>query len=299
MQFQRFTRFGCLSNWGSYSQQEAAILALEATVAGRIERLDPFARRNGRVVVLLRAFRNIQTRTDVETVEVPELHRQLTRIAERLAAIRLDLLDGEHYPRGHQPVFQNHQPDALVEEIRNYLAYRRANRFQEPSFETGFVVSFRAQPAKFRQLIATGARVLWALDVEGNLSIGDPKPAKHSVVAVGRDVLGAGIAQLEIDARTDMYYSVRDMRQRAQRMRDQFLLSQDDLYLENAQELEAQSGGFEQSLDGWVPPQHQQSTIVLDFDSGHYAPTKAWSKSAEAWQHAGYLVKWSRDARHV
>jgi hypothetical protein len=147
----------------------------------------------------------------------------------------------------------------------------------------------------------TGSKVLYTLDVAGILSIGDPRSTKHSVVAVGQTVKAAGIAQLEIDDRTDVYMSMRDYEQRARDLQATIDTDGDpkkDLaanvayYRHEAQELRVK-------LAGYVPPPVLTRNVLIDFDSGHYAPSKAWREAMAAWTAAGYRAKWNPESRRV
>jgi len=46
-----------------------------------------------------------------------------------------------------------------------------------------------------------------------------------------------------------------------------------------------------------VPPLDMEKTVVLDFDSGHYAPREAWKAATSAWNEAGYKVEWSTTSK--
>jgi hypothetical protein len=140
---------------------------------------------------------------------------------------------------------------------------------------------------------------LYTLDVDDILSIGDPRSTKHSVVAVGKDCKAAGIAQLAIDSKTDMYFSMEDHTRKAANFRRMLQDKQDPSVEENAKYYEAEAKKLKDVLQGWTPPPIETRIIELDFDSGHYAPSKAWKPAMEAWSAIGYTPRWSREAKHV
>jgi hypothetical protein len=152
-------------------------------------------------------------------------------------------------------------------------------------------------------MVLTGQKLLWALDIDGFLSIGDPSSNKHSVVAVGKNVKGAGIAQLKLDPRMDEYLAMRDQAARATEFEGRAAAIRDnerdrELLLENAAALRGMAESIRKALGDWMPPATVDRTIELDFDSGHYAPRGAWIASTEAWNAAGYRVVWSTTCRY-
>src|SRR4051794_38621044 len=60
------------------------------------------------------------------------------------------------------------------------------------------------------------------------------------------------------------------------------------LLLENVVEIRKWIELDREALGSWQPHAHQTRKIVLDFDSGHYAPRSAWLASEVAWMMAGY-----------
>ena len=89
-----------------------------------------------------------------------------------------------------------------MNDIRVHLGHRKQRGAVQDPFLKGFVIHYQADlrnhgAVNFHKMIATGKPVLWALDVEGYLSIGDPQSNKHSVVVAGKKVYGAGTAQLD------------------------------------------------------------------------------------------------------
>jgi hypothetical protein len=58
---------------------------------------------------------------------------------------------------------------------------------------------------------------------------------------------------------------------------------------------------LETGLNGWQPPADEQRTrkVMIDFDSGHYAPHSAWKEAMAAWIQAGYEPRWAKDSRRV
>jgi hypothetical protein len=303
MRFNRFTVLGFLSNWGWYSAAETTLLALEDTVGRELASLEDFIRAKPPVKALLTRFAQIRSNNAVKESQYGALTLELQRMAEEAKQIRLNVLNRGGTDIPDAPVtFPNHQPGALVGEIRTFLEYRKTNRAKGDPFRAGFVIHYNAsRQAEFDAVMDTGSKVLYTLDVAGILSIGDPRSTKHSVVAVGQTVKAAGIAQLEIDDRTDVYMSMRDYEQRARDLQATIDTDGDpkkDLaanvayYRHEAQELRLK-------LAGYVPPPVLTRNVLIDFDSGHYAPSKAWREAMAAWTAAGYRAKWNPESRRV
>jgi hypothetical protein len=302
MRFSRFTWLGFMSNWGWYSAKEKELLALEAGIARELIN-HPELIGIGRMGSLVQEFLNIQNNQSVEFANYGKIETKLKALRDNLNVLL----------QSPTPVFANHQPDALVGEIRTHLAMRKNAREGRTRPTTAIVVHFntkfrqthgREDPrlVTFRKLIATGQKFLWAYDVDGILSIGDPNANKHSVVGVGKNVYGAGIAQLKLDARTDQYMAMKDQEARAEEMeRNAKALPDGDrreLLLANADELRKMAAYERKALGDWVPPAHADEIVELDFDSGHYAPRAGWTKPEEAWGLAGYRVTWSTTSRY-
>lgn len=317
MNFKRFTQYGTLSNWGWYSNDEKALLKKEDELVKYFRSLEPFMKKNSDLLGLFMDFMAIRLDNAIETAQIPHVSAELDRIEAAVKELRLTRLDlgGDDVPEPTK-LFENHQPAALAGEIRTYLQYRKTNAKvvgngsdahyeTDPPFKVGFVIHLNDQTREqFKSIIDTGCKVLWALDENDILSIGDPKSTKHSVVAVGKKVWGAGIAQLEIDSRLDAYLAMVSERERALDMRNKASDATGktkEEYEDNAKYLEQKADEYEQGLDGWQPPNEggRPDTVVLDFDSGHYTPSGAWKAAQRAWSDVGYKVKWSRDARHV
>lgn len=302
MRFARFTWLGSLSDWGWYSTKEKELLQLEAEVAKRLT-THPEIIGIAKMGSAVQEFLALQNNPSVEFADYGAVETKLKTLRDNIDALI----------RSPTPVFRNHQPDALVGEIRTHLAMRGRVREGRAQRTTAIVVHFnpdfpkthgRQDPrmAQFRELIATGQKFLWAYGVDGILSIGDPNSNKHSVVAVGTDVYGAGIVQLKLDPRTDQYMAMRDQEARAAEMeRNAHQLLEGDpnrkLLLENAAEVRKMASYEREALGDWVPPEHASKVVELDFDSGHYAPRQAWVKAEEAWKLAGYRVEWSTTSR--
>jgi hypothetical protein len=307
VQFDRFTSWGFLTNWGSYSQAENELLKKELDVANYIASLEAFMTNDDQAKALVKQFKKIAGNESVKASEMVQIGRDLDQLQQKLKLRRVHLLNanGPNIPVSHR-VFKNHQPNALVGEIRSYLHFRTMNRGKGDPLKAGFVIHYQADlrnhgAKNFHGIIATGSKVNWALDVEGYLSIGDPVSTKHSVVAVGKDVIGAGTAQLKMDDRKDKYLAAREFRDKASGYMEEFKKTGERMYKETAENYLATVKQWEDELNGWVPKkdEDEEKSIVLDFDSGHYAPSGAWKKVALAWKGAGYKVEWSDKARHV
>lgn len=300
MLFQRFTKWGFLTNWGWYSNAETELLALETQVVDYIIALDDFIEYSsdiykeklyGRVLAIMKNH-------SVKTSEIPTIKKELQTIQSRIKHFRIKMLnEGTHIPTSDK-VFKNHQPSALVGEIRTFLGHKDRKKH----FVIHYQADLRNHGAKnFHGIIDSGMKVNWALDVDGYLSIGDPVSTKHSVVAVGKDVVGAGVAQKKIDPREDMYLSMGEYLYKAESYDLEYERTKDRIYLETAKGFRSQVEAWKKELNGWMPKKNKSSTkiVVLDFDSGHYTPSGAWKKVALAWGKAGYKVEWSESSRRV
>jgi hypothetical protein len=302
MKFYRFS--GCLSNWGWYSPAENRLLKKEKEAGDYVDSLEDFVRATATFRSLVSDFRAIQLNTKVKVGEYAEVERRLDFIVTQLAEKRLRMLDkgGAKIPDSVR-IFPNHQPTALIGEIQNYLAARRIDRMNPDTSAPGFVIHFGAATAlAFRAKIQSGGKVLYTVDVDHILSIGDPRTAKHSVVAVGKDCIAAGIAQLEIDERMDIYLSVQNCRDRGndlKRQMDSGATDPSGSLKENYLYLMRQADQLEIGLQGYIPPPIVSDTVAIDFDSGHYAPSGAWKEAMAAWHNAGYTAKWSRTSRRT
>ena len=302
MKFYRFS--GRFSNWGWYSPTETRLLKKEREAGEYLAALEGFVRATGTYRQLAQQFRVIQLNTQVKESEYGAVEKQLDDIIANLAEKRLRMLDkgGAKIPAAPR-TFPNHQPEALIGEIRNYLAARSIDRSNPHTAAPGFVIHYGASTAEaFKAKIQTGGKVLYTVDVDNILSIGDPRTAKHSVVAVGKDCKAAGIAQLEIDPRMDVYLSAQDYRNRAGDLQRQIDLGVPDPRGElkaNHSYLIDSASQLEVGLQGYIPPVIVSDTVSIDFDSGHYAPSAAWKEAMAAWRTAGYVAKWSRTSRRT
>jgi hypothetical protein len=301
MKFYRFS--GMFSNWGWYSPTETALLKKEREAGEYVDSLEDFVRGTGAYQRIVQRFRAIELNTKVKESEYGAVGKELDDIVSELAAKRLRVLDkgGARIPDATK-VFPNHQPDALIGEIRSYLAARKIDRANPETTTPGFVIHYHVNTAEaFKARIQTGGKVLYTVDVDDILSIGDPRTAKHSVVAVGKTCKAAGIAQLEIDPRTDIYLSAQDYRNRAADLQHQIDEGHDargDLE-ENRRYLVKEAKQLEVGLQGYVPPPIDSLTVLIDFDSGHYAPSAAWKEAMGAWRSAGFTAKWSPTSRRT
>jgi hypothetical protein len=128
------------------------------------------------------------------------------------------------------------------------------------------------------------------------------KQPRHSVVAVGKECKAAGIAQLEIDDRRDLYEGMRDCERKVQNMREDLKKQGDDKEgskKANIAYYEQQASERRTQLQGWTPPVQNIDTVLIDFDSGHYSPRQAWKEALQAWRTVGYTAKWNPNSRWV
>lgn len=302
MKFYRFS--GRFSNWGWYSPTESRLLKKEREAGEYVAALEDFVRATATYGRWVARFRAIQMNTQVKESEYSAVEKELDDITAELAEKRLRMLDkGDAKIPDAPRTFPNHQPAALIGEIQNYLAARSIDRSNPQTAAPGFVIHYSAGTAEaFRAKIQTGGKVLYTVDVDNILSIGDPRTAKHSVVAVGKDCKAAGTAQLEIDSRMDVYLSAQDYRNRAADLQRQIDLGAPDLRGEleaNRAYLIDAASQLEVGLQGYIPPLIVSETVSIDFDSGHYAPSGAWKEAMAAWRAAGYVAKWSRTSRRT
>jgi hypothetical protein len=293
MKFKRFSTWGPLSNWGYYDAHEQKLLDLELEIT-KIIKDNEWMVEPASVKPIIQEFLKLQAADAVEASEMAGIEYKLREIKKTLT----ELL-------AKSPTFPNHHPDALVGEIQTHLAHRKQARFSGFSAR---VIHYQAdlrnhRAANFHAMLGTGQRVLWTLDVDGYLSIGDPLGNKHSVIAVGHTVKGAGTAQLKIDPKADAYFAMKDQYARASGFEVEAKLTTDKakaaLLLENAKVLRGMGDEYKQAIGSWTPPANAEKTVVLDFDSGHYAPREAWRESTKAWNTAGYKVVWSPDSKFV
>jgi len=179
------------------------------------------------------------------------------------------------------PVFRNRLPHALGTEIGRYLAEWRRNRHRGND-EKAYVLVYPRDGDEFKKKVREGQRFLWTYSVQGHLSIGSPTQNQHSVVGAGRDVYAAGAGQYEISDEEDRYRAYFAIRAKAEKLRAQgFTDPSDNPYIEQAEFFR---------MD---PPQRgpQHDVVVLNFESGHYHPRNAWTKTIEGWRRAGFTVK--------
>jgi hypothetical protein len=298
MRFARFTwnAMAALLNW--YSPVENALIAKETAVVGLLKRNKWLPAVRG-AEQTIREFLTLQARSDVAEAEYGVVDLQLDSIIKKFTTF-VEAAE-------RTPSFQNHQPGALVGEIRSHLDARKQARANPLNIRHAMVIHYPAdlrnhKAMNFHALLARGQKVLWTLDVENCLSIGDPAGNKHSVVAVGMKVLGAGTAQLLCDDRTDNYYAMKDSLAVAEdlerRAKTESNQKERGVLVANAEHRRGMAAELSEALNGWVPSVNASNrTIVLDFDSGHYAPREAWKESTDAWNKAGYQVQWSASSK--
>jgi len=304
--FERFTKWGALSNWGWYSGPERALLAKELEVSKAFTKSEGFIKKEESVLKLFVKFMAIRLNTSVTAAEMGTIDQDLDAILADLKEERLKTLDklGPNAPSAPAP-FSNHQKDALVGEIRSYLATRKKQEYDPDPLKSGFVIHLNlnlpAPPTldQFQLVVKSGAKVLWTYDVDGILSIGDPRSTKHSIVAVGKDVKAAGIAQKKIDQNEDAFHTLEQYKRDVESLNEQLRIKFDSDVQANKEYKEQEIKILQESLGSWTPKPESNAPVILDFDSGHYTPSGAWGDAVKAWNKAGFQVEWSRDARHV
>lgn len=183
------------------------------------------------------------------------------------------------------PSFPNRQRAHYAHELGTF-------RHAQQNGQDARVLSFRRQRDAFKALVMSGEQFLWTVDTDGDLVIGTAHPAvKHCIVAGDEDVFAAGMGQLELTPDEDRWNSYKNFKHKADVLVQQGILDPgNNPYIELARNMEPIT----------KPPERMASlTVVLDFDSGHYAPSGAWRKTCEAWEAAGYTVKKNRGSRRL
>jgi hypothetical protein len=240
-----------------------------------------------------------------------------------------DVLDLTDSPILGQTALEN-----LTGRQRDFLAGRTkmldAKVAAERAFDIGFIARYQDNFRNrlfFHRMMRLG-RVLWTLDVEGTLSIGSERSGlKHAILSGGKDVWGAGEAQIKrvgdllaeegkiTGLQLSLVTNIDDYEARIKRYeqlaRDGKMSEAD---MKDARQLDGEliTATIEE-LGGWSVYQQvkdviaegekrlatQPPTVILDFASGHYTPRGAWRKAAEAWNKAGFQVKWNPNTNFV
>jgi hypothetical protein len=306
MRFHRFTVLGKFTNWGWYSPQEQELLDLEVAVGTAITELEDFIRTSESLSVPILRYRIIQTNTDVRQEEYAKTKLDLEQIEQDIKKQRRKILNSGAVPDS-QTIFKNHHPEALIGEIQSFLSYQLAQQAMGNNTwrQMGFRVKYQQDPELFKEIMESGIRVLYTVSVDNRLTIGDPRSTKHSVVAAGVDCKAAGAAQLKLSPKTDTYLTLKqyeeeilvlEKKMESPKSKDDYLTFKEnrDYKITMAKELET-------GLNGWQPPADEQRTrkVMIDFDSGHYAPHSAWKEAMAAWIQAGYEPRWAKDSRRV
>lgn len=183
------------------------------------------------------------------------------------------------------PVFPNRQRAHYAHELATFRAAQQGGHDAR-------VLSFVRQRVDFMNFIRSGSRFLWSIDTDGDLCIGTPHSAvKHCIVAGDEDVFAAGMGQLELTAEEDRWLAYQELMSKAQPLERRGITDRaNNPYLHDARDM----GTVHQP-----PPRNAGLTVLLDFDSGHYAPSNAWRRTFEVWEAAGFTVKKNRESRRL
>jgi hypothetical protein len=182
--------------------------------------------------------------------------------------------------------------------------------------------SLDASAERLTAQIRTGALLIWVFTVDGRLTVGAGNETKHSVLAGGADVWAAGRVQLKIDEALDSYHSWRQMLDDAAAyaessdsevalgaaayyaMADEIRSEHEGAWksagfgLDRSQTHDAkndETGKEEQLIE--QTDENAREVVVVDFDSGHYQPTKAWQQTIHVWESLGYQVEFDPSGR--
>jgi hypothetical protein len=332
MSFARFSRFGPLSNWGSYSKDENDLLKAEGDLARYLTALEPWAASDEAITRELATFARIQKGT-VAQAQYRATSQEMTAIEDRIRVRRAALLSENPDREPEDPVFHNHHPDALVGEIEQFLgrkgldpsAFRitvpvggenapleeeRAAARSDAELERQFETTLQARMQLFHAKIASEGELLWVYTTEGILGIGSKDENKHSVVGAGTDVWAAGTVRLKISEAETYYGRYRTAQQKIELFKDMIAKTEVDDTLDatakkrKIRELEenmtfqkGDAAEAEQAFKdrGFKPEEagRAEKTVIVDFDSGHYTPSKAWRRAAAAWRSVGYKVEFN------
>jgi len=136
--------------------------------------------------------------------------------------------------------------------------------------------------AAFEDAVYCGWAIMWTLDVTDRLSVGMAGIASHAVLAQGLPVFAAG--EGKPDMPQDWFdYKVYD---NTTQLADWYK-SQNDSNAELGWRSVAERSRPRTQRRREV----RTHTVLLNFKSGHYLPTRAWRETLEAWQRVGFTVK--------
>jgi hypothetical protein len=336
MSFARFSSWGPLSNWGSYSKEETELLRRETELARFLATLEPWAASDAAIMRELTTFSGVQKGTIAEP-QYKDASQGMSGIEDRVRVRRAALLNENPNRGGEAPVFKNHHPDALVGEIEQFLGRRgidasafllnvpipgendafeaeRAHAKSDADLEREFETALQQRVAQFHAKIASEGELLWVYSIEGILGIGSKDENKHSVVGRGSDVWAAGTVRLKIDEGETHFGRYRTAQQKIGFFTEMIAKLEQDTTIDESKRkhqimefkanLAYQSGDADQAKAeyeklGFDPEQAGKAakTVIVDFDSGHYTPSKAWARAAWAWRNLGYKVEFNPHGR--
>lgn len=219
------------------------------------------------------------------------------------------------YTQGYA-TFSNQQKNFYTEELSNYHEWQKQQDEGISAYKSGEIFEYNDTNADTIHEMLNYGKVMYAYDTDERLRVsGKHESIKHALLAEGKDVYSAGNAELEYTGRK------RDIASAIQQVsiidglksKLEFYETGDDDYQNNprykgALELTNQARHKLESLDFAVDVTSEElnellldttiekveSTLLVDNDSGHYAPTySAGHMGLKAWSDAGYKhIKW-------
>jgi hypothetical protein len=171
---------------------------------------------------------------------------------------------------------------------KEYYEYYKKNR-NAPVDQRPFIIHYNNSTARdFNDKLEMKRKFLWTIDTDGILSIGSPQHNFHAVVAAFADVFAAGTGAMETSKEEDAFFLNLELERLYQQVKE---------------------SGVEDKFNHYYPPPSSQGLlkkpevkptrrVILDFDSGHYHPSKCWAVTEQIWGRAGYVAVKSTTGRH-
>ena len=189
-----------------------------------------------------------------------------------------------------------------------------APSMSDEDLEAGLAASIAERMTTLQEKLSSEGDMLWTYSTDGLLSIGSSAESKHPVVGAGADVWAAGTVRLKITEGETTFGRYRSHIEKIERFRDMEKAAAADPSLtddkrqrdlrdlrENRVLYEGEAVRDKAAYEKLgFDPDHAAGigkTVVIDFDSGHYAPTEAWRRAASAWQKLGYKVEFNAEGR--
>jgi hypothetical protein len=169
-----------------------------------------------------------------------------------------------------------------------YYQHYKKNR-NAPEDQRPFIIHYNNSTARdFHTKLAMKQKFLWTIDTDGILSIGSTQHNFHAVVAAFADVFAAGTGSLETCKEEDEFFMNLELERLYKQVKEDGVDDRDNHYFPPP------------SLKGLLKKPNVKPTnrVILDFDSGHYHPSKCWAITEHVWQQAGYVAVKSTTSRH-